>query len=443
MAIKKQPSKKSLIGFEVELFTINRDGCIVNGSDLLLKKAKEKKNLALKKECAGNMIEIASYPNEIMPYTMKHLLDELEHLISIAEKENILLCPLGTYPGRFNPFMRSDKPYKIKESIFGKNRWKAAGRCVGFHCHYDLPMGMFDPQLRILKMLAKQKIKDSLASCYNFLIAADPALTCFMQSSPFYQGKFVGKDSRLIIYRGGEHLKNTNGLYANLEEFGGLPPYKITAFDMADIISTRYEKWKSYIKGLGLNIRVLSLYGSILDTTWNPVKVNPNGTLEQRGMDMNHPIFIAGIGAVIKYILKKLQEEFYAVVPSEIGIKEPFKVEGDIIYIPPYPYVRNELQKTSAYAGLDSDVIYTYCKRFLRFAASTMTHDRLSLIKPFQDMLNKKKTVSDEIIEYAKKKGYKRKESITNKLAAQIALQHSERLLKEIVSTREMIKNLI
>ena len=130
-------------------------------------------------------------------------------------------------------------------------------------------------------------------------------------------------------------------------------------------------------------------------------------------------------------------------MPSEIGIKEPFKVEGDIIYIPPYPYVRNELQKTSAYAGLDSDVIYTYCKRFLRFAASTMPHDRLSLIKPFQDMLNKKKTVSDEIIEYAKKKGYKRKESITNKLAAQIALQHSERLLKEIVSTREMIKNLI
>jgi hypothetical protein len=264
-----------------------------------------------------------------------------------------------------------------------------------------------------------------------------------MQSSPFYEGRYIGKDSRVIMYRGGEHLNNKTGLYANLEEFGGLSPYKLTALDIIDIITTRFEKWKSYIKSLGLNIKVLSLYGSILDTTWNPVKINPNGTLEQRGMDMNHPIYIAGIGVIIRWILKKLQEEYYAVVPSEIGIKEPFKVEGDIIYIPPYPYVRNELQKLSAYKGFDSDIIYNYCKRFLKFAASTMPNDRLKMIEPLTEMLSKRKTASDEIIEYAKKKGYKKGGSISNKLAAQIALQHSERLLKEIISTREMIKDLI
>jgi len=222
----------------------------------------------------------------------------------------------------------------------------------------------------------------------------------------------------------------------------GLPPYKLTALDIIDIISTRYEKWKSYIKSLGLNIKLLSLYGSILDTTWNPVKVNPNGTLEQRGMDMNHPTYIAGIGVIIKFILKKLQEEYYAVIPSEIGIKEPFKVEKDVIYIPPYPYVRNELQKLSAYKGLESDIIYNYCKRFLRFAASAMPRDRLKMIKPFQEMLNKRKTISDEILNYARKKGYKRYDKITNKLAADIALRHSERLLKEIISTRKMIEDL-
>ena len=441
--IKKQPLKRSLIGFEVELFTINKNGYIVNGADTILKRAKQGKNLTIKKECAGNTIEIASYPNEMVPHTMEHLLKELEYLISIAEKENILLCPLATYPGKFNPFMRNDKPYKIKESIFGKNRWKIAGRCVGFHSHYTLPKGIFDSQLRVLKMFIRSKIKDSLVNSYNLLIAADPALTTFMQSSPFYQGKHIGKDSRVIMYRGGEHLNNMDGLYANLEEFGSLPPYKITALDIIDIISTRYEKWKSYVISLGLNIKVLSLYGSILDTTWNPVKINPNGTLEQRGMDMNHPIYIAGIGVIIRWTLKKLQEEFYAVVPSEIGIKEPFKVEGDIIYIPPYPYVRNELQKLSAYKGLDSDVIYNYCKRLLRFAASTMPHDRLRLLKPFQEMLNKRKTVSDEIIDYARNKGYKRNDKITNKLAADIALRHSERLLREIVSTRKIIEDLI
>lgn len=439
---KKQLLKRSLIGFEVELFTIDKKGYIFNGADTILKRAKQGKNLTIKKECAGNMIEIASYPNEMVPHTMKHLLDELEYLVSIAEKEGILLYPLGTYPGKFNPSMRDDRHYKIKESIFGKNRWKIGGRCIGFHCHYDLPKGIFDFQMRVLKMFVKSKIKDSLVNSYNLLIAADPALACFMQSSPFYQGKFVGKDSRMVMYRGGEALNNKNGLYSDFEEFGGLPNYKPTALDIMDIITTRYEIWKSYIKKLGLNIKILSLYGSILDTAWGPLKINPHGTLEVRGMDINHPIYIAGAGTIIKYIMRKLQEEFYTVVPSEIGIKEPFKVEGDLIYIPPFPYVRNELQKLSAYKGLESDIVYNYCKRFLKFAQSTMPKGYLKLTKTFEEMLRRRKTVSDEILAYAKRRGFRKGQDISNRLAADIALHHSSRLLREIVSAKKLIEGL-
>ena len=72
-----------------------------------------------------------------------------------------------------------------------------------------------------------------------------------------------------------------------------------------------------------------------------------------------------------------------------------------------------------------------------------MPKDRLKLTKPFKEMLNKRKTVSDEILGYARKKGYKRKEQISNKLAAEIALHHSGRLLKEITATREMIKDVV
>ena len=440
----KRPLKKSLTGFEVEMFTINKKGCIVNSADNFLKRAKSDKNLTLKKEISRNIIEIASYPHETIQNTMNNLLKELEYAVDIGEKENVLLCPLGAYPGKFNPKMRDDQKYSIKKSIFGAQKYKIEGRICGFHCHYTLPRGIFDSQLRILKMIVRSKIKDSLVNSYNFLIAADPALTCFMQSSPFYQGKYMGKDSRIIMWRGGEALNNMSGLYANFEEFGGLPHYKITALDIMDLITTRYEKWKSYIKSLGLNIKVLSLYGSILYTTWNPVRVSPHGTLEHRGMDMNHPIYIAGAGAIIKWVLKRLQEEYYAVVPSEIGIKEPFKVEGDTIYIPPYTYVQNELQKLSAYKGLESDIVYDYCRRFLKLAESTMPKDRLKLIEPFKAMLGKRKTISDEIIDFAGKKGFKRSDKgISNRLAAEIALHHSERLLKEITSTENIIKNYI
>ena len=361
---KKSPLKKSLVGFELEFFTIDNKGRLISAADTILKKAKSDKNFTLKKEISLNMVEIASYPSHMVHDTMNHLLDELEYTISIAEKNNAFLCPLGTYPGKYNPIMRTDKKYEIKKSIFGKERYKIEGRVSGFHCHYTLPRGIFDSQLRVLKMLTRSKIKDSMVNSYNLLIAADPALTCFMQSSPFYQCKYIGKDSRVIMYRGGKALNNEKGLYSNFQDFGSLPYYKATALDIMSLITTRYDRWKSYIKCLGLNIKVLSLYGSVLYTTWAPIRISPHGTIEQRGMDMNHPVYVAGIGAIIKFVLKKLQEQYYAVTPSEIGIKEPFKIEKDIIYIPPYAYVRNELQKLSAYKGLESDAVYSYCKRF-------------------------------------------------------------------------------
>lgn len=436
----KKPLKKSLTGFEIELFTIDSQGKIVNAADDILNKAKKGGSMSIKKENSLSMIEVASYPNEMIPDAMNHLLDELEHAIQIAEKFGALLCPLGLYPGRFSPIMRNDLKYEIKKSIFGKQKYKIEARCAGFHCHYTLPRGIFDSQIRALKLLVRSKIKDSFVNSYNMMIAADPALTCFMQSSPFYQGEYMGKDSRIIMYRGGEALNNNAGLYADFEDFGGMPHYKSTTLDIMDLITTRFQKWKSYIKSLGLNIKVLSLYGSTLYTTWGPVRISPHGTLEQRGMDMNHPKYIISMGVLIKFILKKLQEEHYAVIPSEIGIKEPFKAEKDVIYIPPYSYVGNTLQRLSAYKGLDSDIIYNYCRRFLKFAASIMPKDRLRLILPLKYMLERRKTISDEIIDCAKKSGFKRNDKkISSKLSAEISLSHSERLIKEIEEARRMI----
>ena len=355
--IRKKPLKRALIGFEIEMFTINRDGFIVNAADELLNDFRNKK-MNLQKEISLSMVEIAGAPYKNVPSSVNFLLKHLEELSDAADKKDILLCPLGTYPGSYDPFMRSDQRYEIKKSIIGEKKYKIEGMCAGFHCHYTLPRGIFDSQLRVLKIILRSKIKESVVNSYNLLIAADPALTCFMQSSPYFQGEYIGKDSRVIMYRGGDALKSPNGLYADFEEFGGLPHYKFTTLDIMDIVTTRFEKWKSYIKSLGLNIKVLPLYGSILYTNWGPIRISAHGTIEQRGMDMNHPAQIAGTGVMIRFMLKKLQEDYYSVVPSEIGIKEPFKIENDTIYIPPFPYVRDVLQKLSAYKGLEDYTVY-------------------------------------------------------------------------------------
>ena len=432
--------KRAYIGFEIELFTLNSSGEVVGGADAILNQALQGKTEYLKQECAKNMLEIVSSPHEMVPGAMSHLLTQLEYAGAIARKNSLHLLPLGCYPGLFNPSMRTEKRYAVQQSLFGEKKFRIAGRCVGFHCHYTLPKGMFDGQLRMLKLLVRSKIKDSLVNSYNFAIAIDPCLATFMQSSPYYQGRHLGKDSRMIMYRGGEDLESPHGMYADLQEFGGLPMYKLTAFDILDVIKRRYERWKSLLIGAGINLKALAMYQSILSLNWSPVKVNPNGTLEQRGMDMNHLEYIAGVGVFLKSLFRKLQEEHYAVVPSEMGIREPFKVEKDVIYIPPYSYVRSVLQKASAYEGLENDELHCYCRRLFAFAQKNAPKDSHILLEPIKKMIRERKTVSDHILDFAKKRGYGRIEPLPQKISAEIALTHSHMLQKSIERMQDTLQ---
>ena len=428
-----------MTGFENEFFLIDRKGRIVHGADTLLSNAQMRGQAAVKKEVAKNFIEIASEPNVNVPYSMENLLLDIEKLRESAQRNGMLLLPLGTYPGSFSPSMRDDGHYGVMHYVFGK-KFPIWGRCCGFHCHFTLPRGIFDSQFRVIKILAHMKVKDSLVNSYNLLVAADPVFSTFMQSSPYYEGSQLGKDSRVIMFRGGRALRNPSGLFSDYEELGCLPPYKHTVFDLMDIISTRYELWKKEIASVGINIRVLPKYWSLMDTTWTAVKINPNGTLEERGMDINHPQYIAAIGVLMKFVMRRIQDEVYTVVPSEIGITEPFRVENDIIYIPPYSYVENTLQYLAATEGLENGIVHDYCKRFLRFAKTAVPGDRQILLKPLERMLQERKTVSDEILEFTARRGFGRGERIPNSLAAEIALVHANRLEKEITDMGRLLE---
>jgi len=68
--------------------------------------------------------------------------------------------------------------------------------------------------------------------------------------------------------------------------------------------------------------------------------------------------------------------------------------------------------------------------------------DRLMFLNPLQEMLKKRKTVSDDILDYAAKKGFKKSKEIPNRLSAEIALAHSERLSREIHTIRKMIEKM-
>ncbi len=433
-------NNQALVGQEVELFTTDNTGKIAHRADNILNDPALYKNPYVKQECAANMIEVVTAPNIKVPDSMAHLLELLESILETSQKKELMLLPLGCYPGKFEPSMRKKKRYLVQQSIFGREKFNIAGRCAGFHTHYSLPHGIFDEQLRMLKLIIQSRTDDIMVNSYNLAIAIDPCLTTIMQSSPYYQGVHIGKDSRMIMYRGGPDLRSPNGMYANLQELGGLPHYKLSTLDIIETIRERFDKWNALLVSIGINLRLLTMYQSILSLNWSPVKVNPHGTLEQRGMDMNHIEYIAGTSVLLKFLFKRLREEHYIVEASKIGIREPFKLERNTIHIPPFDHVQGVLQPASAFDGMESPLIRAYCRNLLSLAEIFVPKDRRVFLRPLWKMVHKRETVSDQILKMVRKRGYLSSERLPSRIAAEISLRHAQRFRTSVTGMKDFIE---
>ncbi|MCK4589659.1 MAG: hypothetical protein KAT77_04390 [Nanoarchaeota archaeon] len=443
MKKKSKPLKRSKTGVELEVQTLNEKGFITNKADFLIKECKKQnKNILLYKECGKHMLEFVSFPSVHVNNTTAEILKTYKIILETAEKNNIIIYPLSTYPGKFRPKIRQSKWYALKKKVLGKERFQLAGKSIAFHCHYTLPRGVFDKKNKSLKPLLSPKIKQTLIDSYNMGIAMDPALVTFHQSSPFLDGKFLAKDSRIVIYRGDRVLKFPGALYTGYTQYGNLPPYKQTLTDLIYTLKSRHARMKRVLEKKGIPASDISKYGKILDFCWNPIKINKHGTIEQRSMDMNYPeIFTAG-SVLIKYVQRKIHQDFMKVVPSEIGIEEPFKREDNLVYIAPHTHVRKQLQYLSAYKGLEDKYMHMYCKRFFKFARNLINKRYIKVIQPFADMLDEKKTVSDLMLKKIRKKGYNPEKQVPDQVMAELALEMSQKTLNKIQKTEQMVKHL-
>lgn len=431
---KKRVLKHSMIGLEAEFFIIDDSGNISHSADDILERCD-----AAKKECSKNLIEINSDPSKIITGAMGSMLDRTELLVAAMEKSGNLLYACGTYPGSFNPSIRGDRSYEAQGRILGRDRFKIAGRCAGFHCHYTLPRGMFDRISKRLNIFLNSRVSRSFVGSYNMMVAMEPVFSTFSQSSPFYQGKLYGKSSRTIFYRGGR-VFGQDGLYGKFQEFGGLPSYKHTIFDIMHLADNRFREWTAAIKGIGMNMRTIAAYGSVLDTDWSPIKINPQGTMELRGMDMNRFDVLASLAVSMKFLSKHIHDNYTSVVESDTAIREPFKVEGNRILIPPHGHLYHVLQRESALYGMGSDAVRDYCSRFLKLSSRTLPADRKKFLRPLKDMVDRRSTMSDDIISMAKHMGYV--DSIPRRVASEIALKISDGMQKDIDKTRRLISGL-
>ncbi len=425
--------KRSKTGLETEFHMIDSEGFISNKAEQVISSLKSSDNrFFVTKEIGRSMIEFGCYPDVKTYNPSLDIVRSIRKAQETCDKKGLMLFPFATYPGKFDPVMSKGESYTIKSKIFGEEKLKVLCRAAGFHHHYSMPKGVFDFGLKEVKLLKKSKIERTLVSSYNFEIAVDPVLTLFTQSSPFYQGENIAKDSRVVVYRGGKKLKYMQGAYSGLQQLGGLPPYKQTATDLLHSLKNRQARWEREVKKADPSADFDRLYPFKFDIGWNPVKLNKHGTLEQRGMDINLMSVVVAVAVLLKFCLKKIQREFIEVLPADFGVDSAFKVENGILYIPPHSFVRNRLQKLSAYKGYDSAELYGYAKRFFSFARSITPKRYAKLIRPVSDMIEFRSSVSDRIIRYAKSKGYLSEGSISDEDAASLALYYSGQFRKDL-----------
>ncbi|NQU98179.1 hypothetical protein HQ533_01825 [Candidatus Woesearchaeota archaeon] len=443
---EKRPLKRAMSGFEVEMHILKSNGSMsYKGFDLVQKVKKKYPEVDVVKECGKNMLELGCYPDINSYNPALEIINSIEKVIEVAKENKLIIFPFSTYPGLIKTKLTPDTSgkYELQKKIFGKEKFSLATKVVGFHHHYAFPKGVFDYNKKELKLLLDSKLKRSLINSYNLEIAIDPILSLLTQSSPFFEGEILAKNSRILVYRGGKKLKYP-GLYDKLQTLGALPPYKQTATDLISSLKLREKKWAELVKKVDSKIDFRKIYPYNLDISWNPVKINKHGTLEQRGLDINYMSTILGVSALIKFTLKKIQRDFIEVIPSDKGITNSFKIKEGIMFIPPQTYIRKKLQKASAYEGFANKELYEYTKRFYRLAKSLCPEVYKPLLKKVESMIKKKRSLSDEMLTLARRKKWvNKKGKIPPIHTKKFARYYSEKFEKDLIETKQIVEEII
>ncbi len=434
--------RKSMVGLEVEFFVLDEHGRPVNESDKILKHFQGKRlGKYLKPELSKGMLELGAAPNRSIRECGLAFMENVSDLVEETEKLGLKLLPLGVHPAKENPVLRTSLWYDAKKAVLGINDAKREGKICGFHFHYTLPEGIVAKDTHMIKSLKRSKAREIFLQQYNFLVAADPPVLTFSQSSPLWDGSYYAKDTRVLVYRDLKLARGTyvlRGLHYYLPMFGALPNYEFTLKDLRVFADVRKNEWLKILEQKSFPTNEIAAYPT-LKFMWGPLRVNKIGTFEYRGPDMNHPLYIFSIMSLLRYALEAIETHEYEVRPSDIGIDEPFVLEDDVIYVPPKATLKY-LEYRSVTEGFESKAIHNYASALLDLVSKISGKGKSRNLELIKKMLKEKKSVSDEIIQLVKKNGYSLEGELPEDILDYIALYHSEKFSSEMDNTIKALK---
>lgn len=434
--------RKSMVGLEVEFFVINDKGKPVNDADRILKHF-EGKRLAnyLSPEFSKEMLELGATPNRSIRECALAFMENVVRLKEGTDALKLKILPLGVHPGTDKPVLRTSLWSDSQKAVIGMEDAKKLGKICGFHFHYTLPERIVAKDTQMIKGLKRSKAREIFLQQYNFLVAADPAILTFSQSSPIWDGYHYAKDTRVFIYRDMKFKKGArklHGPYYYLPMFGALPSYEFTLNDLRVLADTRKSEWLKILEQKRFPTNEIAAYPT-LKFVWGPIRVNKIGTFEYRGPDMNHPLYIFSIMSLLRYALEAIETHEYEVRPSDIGIDEPFVLEDDVIYAPPYTTLRH-LEYRSATSGFDSVKVQNYTSALFDLVSKISGKGKTKNLDLIRNMIRDKKTVSDEILEFVKKNGYSLEEELPEDMLNYIALYQADKFYSGMDNTIKQLE---
>ncbi|MBV8884353.1 MAG: hypothetical protein JO235_10215, partial [Chroococcidiopsidaceae cyanobacterium CP_BM_RX_35] len=130
----------------------------------------------------------------------------------------------------------------------------------------------------------------------------------------------------------------------------------------------RYYAWLEAMAKAGVERHLFfEAGGSLLETGWNPVRLNDLGTVELRNIDSNYPEVILAVIALVYNAANRVRCEGLTVIPVE-GVRT-FELTGDRLLVPAFEYLNGELLYAAATEGIKSSAIIAYLDSILKFAA--------------------------------------------------------------------------
>jgi len=430
------------IGLEQEFFLVDETGELSHRADEFLDRCRQEaiargqSPTYFVPEFVKSIVEIntppAYSPNELARFYLQNL----EIAIHAGRQLGLRLYPFSSYPLHIMPIMR-DKPwYHLQVRTVGFDRILHAGKCTGTHLHLEARPGSIDSRVAVAYTTSREA-RQELLNLYNLATALDAAMIALSRACPFYEGEAIGLASHTIRYRGSDRY-GWEGVYTQLPLAGGLRPYATTIEHLVELQFERHYAWLQAMERAGMERHQFQdAGGNLLESAWNPIRLNDIGTVEIRSIDSNYPEVVLAILTLVYNAAARLRHQQLTVQPIA-GLRH-FELEGDRLLVPDFDFLSGELLYHAATEGIKHSDVRTYVDSLLAFAVAE-TGEGSKYLAKLKAKLDGYQTIEEEILkafvpataELSIEAGLQLVRQCCDSLEQQIALLNTEHPLAEL-----------